>query len=184
AEGVQAADCHVRKLASMPNANESVEELYRKRAQDEDAVPPLQRQTHSMPDLQSGIHNTEASRQYNDDVDRWLRRLLVDVNISHKSLPSVPAQRQICTHLDKVHNWFDRSRCAARDLMESAGAKKPPGAKPPMQAGIYLPAGSPPLPGSVKWQGPEPKQIVKAAKSDAKSQRHPNEYKEEAAVDD
>ncbi|CAE7209420.1 IQUB [Symbiodinium natans] len=82
AEGLSAADNHVRKLASMPSANESVEELYRKRTQDEDAVPPLHRQTHSMPDLNSDSHTTnshatEASRRYNDDVDRWLRRLLV-----------------------------------------------------------------------------------------------------------
>ena len=88
---------------------------------------------------------------------------LEDVNISHKSLPSLPAQRQICTHLDKawrfgravliygiyrlqlctcsqarrkVHNWFDRSRSAAKDLMESAGAKKPSTANSPMQAAL------------------------------------------------
>ena len=30
------------------------------------------------------------------------RASLEDVNISHKSLPSLPAQRQICTHLDKA----------------------------------------------------------------------------------
>eukprot|EP00439_Symbiodinium_sp_Y106_P084500 s254_g25.t2 len=159
AEGLDAAETQVRKLASLPSANESVEELFRKRGH-EDAVPALQRQIHSMPDLHSDPAKTEASQRYNDDVDRLLRRLLVDVNISHKSLPSLPAQRQICTHLDKVHNWFDRSRSAAKDLMESAGAKKPSTANSPMQAGIYLPAGSPPLPGSVKWQRPERKKIL------------------------
>ena len=30
----------------------------------------------------------------------------------------------------------------------------------PSQAGIYLPAGSPPLPGSVKWQRPERKKML------------------------
>ncbi|CAE7567469.1 IQUB [Symbiodinium sp. CCMP2456] len=180
AEGLDTAETQVRKLASLPSANESVEELYRKRGH-EDAVPPLQRQIHSMPDLHSDPAKTEASQRYNDDVDRLLRRLLVDVNISHKSLPSLPAQRQICTHLDKVHTWFDRSRSAAKDLMESGGAKKPSTAKSPTQAGIYLPAGSPPLPGSVKWQRPERKKIAKAAKGDSKLEHRPESP---AALDD
>ena len=39
------------------------------------------------------------------------RASLEDVNISHKSLPSLPAQRQICTHLDKASTPFASCNC-------------------------------------------------------------------------
>ena len=45
----------------------------------------------------------------------------------------------------------------------------------PSQAGIYLPAGSPPLPGSVKWQRPERKKILgQPVQKMYNSSRNPN----------
>lgn len=145
AEGLNLAEHQSRRLAKLTPVD-SVEEIRGVRP-----TPALPK-NNSLPNLRK--HDTEAARVYDQEVDRWLRRLMVDVNISHKSLPESSAQSQICTHLDKVHRWFDRSKRVATDLKESAG-EKPPFGPSLKQAGIYLPSGSPAPPGSLHWERPE-----------------------------
>lgn len=157
AEGLNVAEQQSRRLAKLTPVD-SLEDIRGVRR-----TPALPK-NNSLPNLRK--HDTEAARVYDQEVDRWLRRLMVDVNISHKSLPESSAQSQICTHLDKVHGWFDRSKRVATDLKESAGEKSPFGPSQ-KQAGIYLPSGSPAPPGSLHWERPE--KPIKLSKSDAAS---------------
>ncbi|CAJ1371587.1 unnamed protein product [Effrenium voratum] len=176
-EGLQVQNKESRRLAKM-TAADGVEAMCKK----SEALPAL-RQTFSMPELHKP-QESEASHRYFSDVDRWLRRLVVvknciqDVNISHKSLPSPTARNQIVSHMEKVHQWFDRSKQVATNIHELAGAEKPLPAPPLQQAGIYLPEGAPAQPGSLYWEKPSPK--VSAKRKQADGLRSP---KSEAASD-
>jgi len=157
AEGLGAVELQTKRLAKLaPKVDPEDVRGVRQR------TPPLAK-NQSMPDLHKSRHETEVSKQFDGEVDRWLRRLMVDVNISHKSLPESSAQSQICSHMDKVHRWFDRSKKVATHLKESAGEKKPVG--PSLkQAGLYLPSGTPAPPGSLHWE--RPRKPMKLSESD------------------
>ncbi|CAK9009275.1 unnamed protein product [Durusdinium trenchii] len=149
AEGLETSEQQSRRLArrTPEHSLEEAEGLGARRAR----TPPLPKNL-SMPNLHER-HDTEAAKGYDRQVDRWLRRLMVDVNISHKSLPESSARSQICTHLEKVHGWFDRSKKASTFLKQSAGCEKPP--VPSKQVTNYLPMDHPVPPGSMYWERPE-----------------------------
>eukprot|EP00931_Biecheleriopsis_adriatica_P117957 TRINITY_DN93429_c0_g1_i1.p1 TRINITY_DN93429_c0_g1~~TRINITY_DN93429_c0_g1_i1.p1 ORF type:complete len:465 (+),score=82.29 TRINITY_DN93429_c0_g1_i1:27-1421(+) len=130
------------------------------------ASASLLRQSHSMPELHAlpGLgkarHATEASREYKQECDRLLRRLMTDADISHAAMPAIYAQKQLCGQLDKAQQFLKQSELARQRLEEDAGSSKLAPARQPLgmrQAGLRLPDDSPALPGSLKWQKPEPK---------------------------
>eukprot|EP00441_Pelagodinium_beii_P019944 CAMPEP_0197659084 /NCGR_PEP_ID=MMETSP1338-20131121/46200_1 /TAXON_ID=43686 ORGANISM="Pelagodinium beii, Strain RCC1491" /NCGR_SAMPLE_ID=MMETSP1338 /ASSEMBLY_ACC=CAM_ASM_000754 /LENGTH=443 /DNA_ID=CAMNT_0043235841 /DNA_START=41 /DNA_END=1372 /DNA_ORIENTATION=+ len=132
------------------------------------APSSMLRQYRSEPDLRQVSHETEASKSYRAEADRLLQRLMADVDISHSELPHRHAQQQVLSHLDKAHAWMKQSAAMCRSLEESAGSPKlklRTSEKMP-QAGLRLPAGSAPLPGSLKWEKPVEKKKPKRKEDD------------------
>eukprot|EP00930_Biecheleria_cincta_P030884 TRINITY_DN21403_c0_g1_i1.p1 TRINITY_DN21403_c0_g1~~TRINITY_DN21403_c0_g1_i1.p1 ORF type:complete len:407 (-),score=66.91 TRINITY_DN21403_c0_g1_i1:6-1205(-) len=103
--------------------------------------------------LLAGRHDTDAARQYRDEMDRLLHRIMTDVDISHSQMPAKHAQIQVCRDLDKAHHWFQRHQAVGIGLEQSAGLPKPSRVSAYAgEAGLRIPEGSPALPGSLRWE--------------------------------
>jgi len=158
-QGKEEVDALSKHIASLPRLEESSPLRPASRA----PRKQLLRQHRSEPDLRkvSDAYKTEAAKAYRAEADRLLQRLMGDVDISHSELPAPHAQRQVCSHVDKAHVWMKHSAAVCQALQESAGSPKLPRNKELPQAGLRLPDGTGPMPGSTKWEKPAEKKKPK-----------------------
>ncbi|CAE8662146.1 unnamed protein product [Polarella glacialis] len=128
-EGCGDVDSHIRKIASYDAS--PIKPRHRLVVAPAAGGKELQRQRWSEPDLHrhrlsDSEAATEAAKEYREDMNQMLRRLMVDVDLSHADLPDQNAQRLVCLHLDKAHEWFTREKGVVDRIEESVGDQPKP----------------------------------------------------------